>query len=263
MIILTVQFNYPKRPDYKLLLDVFRESVKRNMPQLKCVQIPIEKLKETAKTLKDCFAEVRIKPPQKLLNRPLNFKYNDVKLKIWRDFVNNTSENVILADCDMLMIKSADHAFNVPFDIAYTARTVLKRIPMNGGIMMVRPTEKSRLFFQKMYEINHKMLHDSSFHHPYRCRWAGMNQSAFGWMMENGCCGAKVHKYITREWNAVDCDWKFINNKTVFVHYKSKLRKLVLRCIPRQSPLLKGYSQAQKLWYQYYELMIKRRKKKK
>jgi hypothetical protein len=47
-------------------------------------------------------------------------------------------------------------------------------------------------------------------------------------MFQKGKHGAKVHQYKTRFWNAVDCDWAYINENTVFVHYKSKLRRIVL-----------------------------------
>lgn len=240
MQIVTVQFNYPNRPNYLLLLDVFKTSVKIHMPKVK-------------------FIEFKIAPPKPLANRPLNFKYNDSKLKIWRDFLDQTNEDTIFADCDMLMVKSAKHAFDIPFDIAYTKRTIIKRIPMNGGIVFVRPSDVSRKFFHKWYEINHRMLHDSNFHYPYRCRWAGMNQSAWGYMMENGCHDCKIHAYTTRAWNAVDCDWKFIDENTVFIHYKSELRKLVLK----HKPSIGKYKKAQKLWNNMYTVMLAQKRKRK
>lgn len=239
MEIVTVQFNYKGRPNYRLLLQVFKYSIKKYMPNVKLV-------------------EYKINPPEKLPGRPLNFNYNDVKLKIWVDHLKKTKENVIFADCDMLALQSAEHAFNIDFDIAYTARTILVRIPMNGGIMMVRPTEKSIKFFDEMYKINHRMLHDISFHHKYRVKWAGMNQSAFGYMYTERKGIAKLHKYITREWNAVDCDWGHINGKTVFVHYKSKLRKLILG---NRKPF-GNYKKPMVLWNNMKEEMERQRRKK-
>lgn len=172
--------------------------------------------------------EFTIPPPINKTNRPLNFNYNTVKLKIWVDYLKKAKENIIFADCDMMAVKSASHAFDKDFDVAFTARTYTTRIPMNGGIMMARPTEKAIAFFEEMLEVNNRMLHDIPFHHKWRCRYAGMNQSAFGYTYERGKHKAKVHKYLTIEWNAVDCDWHRINGKTVFIHYKSKLRKMVL-----------------------------------
>jgi hypothetical protein len=243
--IITVQFNYPPpRPNYKVLLDVFQFSVKKFMPNA-------------------IFIKHEIKAPPNKTNRPLNFNYNDVKLKIWRDHMRSTKNNVIFADCDMLMLRSAEHAFKKDFDVAYTARTIIKRIPMNGGIVFARPTKRAIAFFNEWYNVNHKMLHDITFHHEWRARWAGMNQAAFGYMHDRRANCAKLKKYITRTWNAVDCDWNFIDENTVFCHYKSKLRKLVLS---GKEPF--GiYRKAMNIWYRMNDEMKrskmsrKRRKK--
>lgn len=209
MEIVTVQFDYPNRPKYSILLNVFRESLKVYVPDVK-------------------FIEFKIPPPVNNTGRPLNFNYNTVKLKIWVDYLKKANDNVIFADCDMMAVKPCYHAFDKNFDVAFTARTTTNRIPMNGGIMMARPTEKAIAFFEEMLDVNNKMLIDTTFHHKWRCRYAGMNQSAFGYVYERGKNKAKIHKYLTIEWNAVDCDWHRINNNTVFIHYKSKLRKMVL-----------------------------------
>ena len=210
MQIVTVQFNYPNRSNYELLLKVFQYSCKLYMPKVK-------------------FNAIKIDPPKEVKGRELNFKYNSVKLKLWLDFFEKTKDNIIFADCDMMAIKSAEHAFKYSFDIAYTARTRTTRIPMNGGIMMSRPTEAAHRFLCEMVKINNIMFKDKKFHHKWRVRYAGMNQSAFGCVYETGKHGAKIHKYKTIEWNAVDCDWTHINKSTVFIHYKSKLRKMVLK----------------------------------
>ena len=209
MQIVTVQFNYPKRSNYKLLLDVFRYSCLKYMPRVK-------------------FNQICIKAPVNNTGRALNFNYNSVKLKHWLDFLKSTKDTVILADCDMIALRSATHAFKYDFDIAYTERTRIKRIPNNGGIIFVRPNRRSINFFTEMLRVNNKMLHDKKFHEIWRHRYAGMNQAAFGYMLQRYTGQIKLHKYKTIEFNAVDCDWPHINNKTVFVHCKSKLRKKIL-----------------------------------
>lgn len=229
MEIVTVQFNYPDRSDYKKLLDVFRCSVKQYMPRVK-------------------FIEICIPAPENKTKRELNFMYNGVKLRRWVEHLEKTNDNVIFADCDMMAIQSAEHAFKIPFDVAYTARTVIKRIPMNGGIMMARPTEPARRFFREMLATNDRMFGDIAFHNQWRRIYAGMNQAAFGCTLETGKHKARVHKYQTREWNAVDCDWRHINKRTVFIHYKSKLRKMILDEI-KHNP---DYMQVIKTWKTMY-----------
>ena len=232
MQIVTVQFNYPERSNYSLLLDVFRYSCKLHMPKVK-------------------FNEIRIDAPEINTKRDLNFMYNGVKLKIWVEFLEHSDDNIIFADCDMMAIKSAEHAFKKPFDVAFTARTRTTRIPMNGGIMMARPTEAARRFFREMLYINNKMFKDIKFHSQWRIKYAGMNQSAFGYVYEKGKHGAAVHEYKTLEWNAVDCDWPKLSPGTVFVHYKSKLRKMVLR----ERKHAREYKHVIDLWYKMKKRM--------
>ena len=240
MKIVTVQFNYPGRPDYKKLLEVFKFSVKYHMPNVE-------------------FLEIKIPPPVNKTGRPLNYNYNDVKLKIWLDILEKSTDNIIFADCDMMAVKSAEHAFNIDFDVAYTQRTIVNRIPMNGGIIFAKPTEKAKAFFRRWYQVNNTMLHNKGFHREWSRRWAGMNQAAFGYLHEKEKNIAKLHQYKTRYWNAVDCDWNFINGNTVFIHYKSKLRRIVLSGRPGDGK----YQKAAALWYEMEKRMRGPVKKKK
>ena len=229
MTIFTVCFEYPNRSKYTVMLDVFRKSCEIHMPNVK-------------------FICKQINAPKNRSNRDLNYMYNGVKLRLWVEFLEKTKDNVIFADCDMIALKSAEHAFKIPFDVAYTERTRIKRIIMNGGIMMARPTPAARHFFREMLEINDRMFKNESFHKVWHRKYAGMNQSAFGYCLERGTSRAKIHKYITQEWNAVDCDWQSINNKTVFVHCKSKMRKMVLG----EKPTNHKYANIVRLWRQVH-----------
>lgn len=204
------------------------------------------------------FVEFKIPPPACLKNQPMNFSYNHAKLEIWNNYMKKATDSVIFADCDMLAIRSAEHAFNIKFDVGTTWRTTTRKIPMNGGIIMARPTEKARKFFQEWFDADTKMLHDTAFHGRWRARWAGQNQSSFGFVFEQGKHGAKIHKYTTGEWNAVSCDWSSINEKTVFVHYKSRLRKIVLGGSMGDARTQKAAS----LWYTMRDQMRKAKGKK-
>ena len=216
MQIVTVSFNSQAGNchDYLLLKNVFRKSCEVNMPDAE-------------------FIDYVIDAPEKEYGHAYNFTYNTIKLRIWRDHLKAAKENIIFADCDMLCTKDASSGFDLPFDIAYTSRTTVVRIPMNGGIIFARPTDKAVQFLEKWSEINDRMYNDLDFHHQYRVQWAGMNQAAFGYLMEHPEeYDAKLHEYFTQEWNAVDCDWGRVDHNTKFIHYKSSLRKLVLRKCP-------------------------------
>ena len=236
MKIVTVQFQYPDFYDFTLLRDVFKKSCEIQMPDVE-------------------FVDIHIPPPVKIPGKARNFKYNSTKLEIWRDYMQTATEPIIFADCDMLCMLPAHSAFDIDFDIAFTARTRVHRIPMNGGIIFARPTENARIFFDKWLEANNKMLKNEKLHHIWRVRYAGMNQAAFGYVYHElylkKKINLKLHEYKTIDWNAVDCDWQNVNGKTHFVHYKSRLRKFVLREQPVQHP----YEIVMNAWYDVKQIL--------
>jgi hypothetical protein len=233
MTIYTVCFEYPNRSKYSTLLKVFEKSCQVNMPDAK-------------------FICKHIAAPENPTNRALNFKYNTVKLKLWTEFLEKTKEkHVILADCDMLALKDARYAFNNDFDIAYTKRTKISRIPINGGIVFVKVNRRSIEFFKEWLRINVKMFKNPKFHQQYRRKYAGMNQSAFGYLLEKRKDIAKLKPFKTCEFNAVDCDWPTLDGKTVFLHCKSKLRKMVLGEKKGQV----RYKKCIDIWHKYHGML--------
>jgi hypothetical protein len=240
MKIVTVQFNYSWFMDFALLRDVYKESCLIHMPNVK-------------------FEDIRIEPPDRVPGKPWNFGYNTVKLRIWRDVLREATEPIIFSDCDMMALRSAEHAFDIDFDVAITNRTITHRIPMNGGIVMARPTKAAIEFFNLWYSINKEMLKDNKLHQKWRQKYAGMNQSAYGCLYNDyylqNKLKLKLHEYKTREWNAVDCDWQHVDNKTVFVHYKSGLRRLVLMSQPVQH----RYAIVMKAWYDMRNRVMEKR----
>lgn len=59
-------------------------------------------------------------------------------------------------------------------------------------------------------------------------KYAGMNQAAFGWMVENYKESVKVVSVPCAEYNACSDDWNCYNKDTKIVHIKSGLRKIIL-----------------------------------
>lgn len=209
MIILTVQFDIYGYTDYKTLLAVFEKSVRHHMPEAKFEKIILPADERTPDMKCGKFA-------------------NTKKLATWVEYIDATDEEVILADCDMLMIRSAAHAFDLPFDIAYTRKVKGGRVPFNSGIMMIRPNERSREFMHRWKEVNDQMYIDKAFHAQWNKKYKGMNQTAFGYLLETGDHNAHIHAYTTQEWNAINTDWDKIDESTVFVHCKGPLRDAVI-----------------------------------
>lgn len=226
MKICTVQFCYNGGMDYDELYRVYRESIRYHMPGMHVDTIFIN-------------------PPLRDNKRSYAYKYNSAKLAEWVKYIDSETDDIILTDCDMLMTGDCSHAFDVDFDIAVTKRYSMPRRPYNGGVIMVRPNDRSRAFFHKMLEINDRMYNDIQFHRDYDKRYCGMNQAAFGWMVENYTDEIDMHEYSTLEWNAVDSDWQHITEKTVFVHIKGSLRRKVLNREVPSGPA----RYAMELWY--------------
>ena len=230
MTIITVQFNYADdmhMPDYEKLLRVFEASVHRHAPEVRFVAIRIEA------------------PANEIPGKALNFWYNTVKLDEWIKAMEQIDDNIIFADCDMLMMRGLPPIFDDDFDVAFTERTEdrarkdklsiqywgdrpIRRMPMNGGIMLAKPTVAARDFFRQLAEVNRHLYFHESEHMKWNVKYAGMNQAAFGCLYETGTFDAKVVPLPCRVWNAVDTDWHAVNQQTVFAHIKSKLRRLVL-----------------------------------
>jgi len=234
MQIVTVCFDYPDRPEFGILLDVFRHSVNRLMPNVE-------------------FIEIRPEPPKMETHRVPGFLDNTFKLAQWVKHLDNTKDNVIFIDCDMLALRSAEHAFkNNDFDIAFTGCPAHYKVPLNGGVLMARPTDRAREFLHAMKAVNDHMFYDPEFHEKWRKKYAGMNQSAFGYCYEKLQKDVKILKLTTREWNAIDCDLKTIDNKTVFLHIRQNLRNNLLANKP---PFGVG-KKAMQLWYAERERMF-------
>lgn len=96
--------------------------------------------------------------------------------------------------------------------------------PYNGGVMFVRPNERSIKFMETQLAVNNRMLHDEKFHMPWRAVYCGINQAAFGFMIEKHPDICKLLSLPCSEWNACDATWMHYDDKVRMVHIKSALR---------------------------------------
>lgn len=165
MKIITVQFDYGSNVVYDNLLRVFKYSANMHMPGVEFVEY-----KEPAPTIdhaKKCFTS------------------NSYKLQIWQRAISRMPEDdeIIFMDCDMLVLQDLAPAFKEQFDIGYTRRTAAK-MPYNGGVVFIRNNPAARLFIDLWSHIDRTMYRNEGLHVPYRTKYAGMNQAAFGFMKE-------------------------------------------------------------------------------
>lgn len=227
MKIVTVQYD----ETFKKLFAVYKKSIELNIPDAELV-------------------DIHLPFPENNMGRNCFCHHNHEKLVQWSNYLDTCNEPVILSDADMLALRDPVEIWDIGFDVCYTARTHTnsgRNIPLNGGIVFVKPTAAAREFIKLWAEIDTRMYFDSSFHELYFRRYAGMNQASLGYLLEHPeLYSAKIFSVFTRKYNAVECDWQYIDNETCFVHIKSMLRNMILT---KQQP--HGiYKTAMKRWYE-------------
>jgi hypothetical protein len=160
-----MQFDYGMNVVYDNLLKVFEYSVRKHMPDVK-------------------FVVYKEKEPQ-ITHTKKAFTSNNYKLEKWLQAFGTEADDdeIIFMDCDMLVLQDLATAFKEMFDIGYTRRTAAK-MPYNGGVVFARNTPEAKLFVQLWQYIDGIMYRNETFHVPYRNKYAGMNQAAFGFMKE-------------------------------------------------------------------------------
>lgn len=157
-----------------------------------------------------------------------SYTANTHKLDKWVEIIENADDNLILSDSDMLCRGDLSPGFEKEFDIAYTDKKTKRRLPFNGGVIFIRPTEKALKFVKKWREVNRQMYVNSSFHKRYNNIYGGINQASFGYMLEQKRDIAKLETLPCEIYNNVDIYWNTALQKAKMIHIKGLLRKLVL-----------------------------------
>lgn len=190
--------------------------------------------------------------------RPSNQKHshvaNTLKLEHWCSAIDAASDGdeVMLIDVDTAILQSLDSIWDKSFDVAYTERAKGWRYPLNGGVVFVRVTPSSRAFIGQWRAENQRMVDDETYLNVWRRRYAGINQAAFGALLERGGpqLTAKLVPIPCREWNCEDSTWStFDAAVTRVLHVKSALRRQVFHLAhtsasqPHLKPLVKMWRQ--------------------
>lgn len=194
----TVVFDYPGHDKYQRLAKVFQASWEKNS------QVPLEVISIPA-------------PPTGY--RHISFYSNTEKLRVWRELF---TQDTIFVDADMLCLRCPSVGFDMVDNIGLTDRS--GPFPINGGVMFVKYTKTGQAFMRDFEEINYQMLADPDFHKPWLDKYAGINQSAIGYLIEN-----KYPDYnlLPEKFNLCDGwkDWR----EAYLVHIKGQLRQLCLK----------------------------------
>jgi hypothetical protein len=158
--------------------------------------------------------------------------WNTWKLDWWCEQIAIAPDGarVLLIDGDTFICRSLDDAWMLEFDMAITMRHrhvkpagVGGGIPFNAGVVFLRVSDKTRAFMESWRQVNFRFLCNASEHEPWRKRYAGINQAALGFLLEQGQHGCDVRELPCSEWNC--CEWGLYDAAvTRIVHVKSGLR---------------------------------------
>lgn len=162
-----------------------------------------------------------------------SYSYNTHKLEEWRRIVRASAEGdrLLLIDADTMVLRPLDPVWTKPFDVAYTSKRGLTRLPLNAGVIFLRVNDRSRAFIDKWWEWNVRLLGDAALHSRYRKSYAGMNQAALGALLENGGLKlAEVAELPCTEWNCESATWNTYDaaKPPRIVHVKGAMRRGVM-----------------------------------
>lgn len=192
------------RSDFAKLRDVFIASCRQHMPDIRLV--------------------VHNLPPCGTYPRSYGMASNTHKLAKWVEITEEADNDIVLCDCDIMFSGRVDDAFDEPFDVGYTSRT--GPYPFNNGVMFVRNTDDAKEVMRRWLNVNNAMYKNPPFHFQYREKYAGMNQAAWGYMLECDDLPGVV-KAIDPKFNACDREWLSLDDIRVY-HIKSELRHCCL-----------------------------------
>lgn len=153
--------------------------------------------------------------------------WNTQKLEHWlrRVLEAPAGAQVLLIDGDTVVLRPLDPVWDLEFDVAYTVRE-RGRLPLNGGVVFLRVSDRTRAFMQSWWDANLRFLGDNVEHTPWRKRYAGINQAALGYVFEKVDHGCAIRQLLCSEWNCVEWD-RYDPAVTRIVHVKSGLRRAV------------------------------------
>lgn len=159
---------------------------------------------------------------------------NSQKLRHWVDRVLAAADGqeLLLMDVDAFIVGSLDEAFADPaFDLTYTVRPPGKAFPFNGGVLFLRVSANVRAFMHIWRRENDHMLADRRYHGPFYVKYGGINQAAFGKLLEDGiphALGLNIRTLPCETWNCENTSWAaYEPGVTRIVHAKSALRRRI------------------------------------
>lgn len=154
---------------------------------------------------------------------------NTHKLDHWNAVVQSLPDGaqLLLIDADTVIVRPLDAIWDQSFDLAYTVRPPNYKLPLNGGVIFLRVSARSKAFVNAWAMVNRQMVGDRGLHNKWRRQFGGINQAAFGCVLSS-TTNLELLKLPCLEWNCEDSGWgDFSPSVTRILHVKSLLRRVV------------------------------------
>lgn len=153
-----------------------------------------------------------------------NTDNNRLKMKMWHDI--NDSNPYILMDCDTYLRKDISDVFTTypDFDIALTERSNKNYTPFNVGVVFVRPSKKTKLFFKQWEETVSYLYNHQDLLKSLKRTYKAICQSSLGYMLNNNTLDYLNIKWLPcKEYNACEEDWcREIPEEARVIHLKTR-----------------------------------------
>lgn len=132
-----------------------------------------------------------------------------------------------LIDCDTLVLRDLGLAESFHHDLLYTTRPSEAKFLINSGVLLVKPSPKTKDFFQRWYDTVLLMLACPEIRLAWHDRYGGINQCGLARTL------AERHDLIVgelpcREWNSVSESWGTAMQEARVVHLLDRLRRACL-----------------------------------
>jgi hypothetical protein len=181
---------------------------------------------------------------------------NTQKLEHWRDCVDAAPDNaeLLFLDADTMILRGLDAVWADDFEIAYTIRPGF-HLPFNLGVFFVRVTDRVRQFFTDWVLENERMFQNGDEPRAWRTRFGGVNQAAFGSLLESGrLADVRMKALLCSEWNCEESTWPTFDQASArIVHVKGDLRHMVFhRRSLKAAPALESVV---RLWRETYKAL--------
>lgn len=173
-------------------------------------------------------------PPDTSMSSPLGVQgnvSNTQKLDLWTAIVEAApdGDRLLLLDADTVLTAPLDPIWEGPFfDVAYTVKPKGSRFPLNGGVVFLVVSDKTRAFMRAWRDKNRFFLENPMEYQVWRAFYGGLNQTALGVLFRQTRPDLTVWRLPCLEWNCEDEHWAiYTPTVTRIVHYKSALQRAI------------------------------------